>query len=67
MTFSGCKAATGLLERCFILRDFKIYNVFLPMNVSILYINDLFDVQDLYLKLEKEQISIPKVVYKSGE
>ena len=36
MTFSGCRAATRPLERCFILLDFKIYNVFLPMNVSTL-------------------------------
>ena len=39
MTFSGCRAATRFLERCFILLDFKIYNVFLPMNVSTLKYN----------------------------
>ena len=39
MTFSGCRAATRLLERCFILLDFKIYSVFLPMNVSTLKYN----------------------------
>ena len=39
MTFSGCRAATRLLERCFILLDFKMYNVFLPMNVSTLKYN----------------------------
>ena len=39
MTFSGCRAATRLLERCFILLEFKIYNVFLPMNVSTLKYN----------------------------
>ena len=33
MTFSGCRAATRLLEGCFILLYFKIYNVFLPINV----------------------------------
>ena len=36
MTFSGCRAAIRLLEGCFVLLDFKIYNVFLPMIVSTL-------------------------------
>ena len=36
MTFSGCRAATRLLECCCISLHFKIYNVFLPMNVSAL-------------------------------
>ena len=39
MTFSGCRAATRLLERRFILLDFKTYNVFLPMNDSTLKYN----------------------------
>ena len=30
---------TTVLERCFVLLDFKIYNVFLPMNVSTLKYN----------------------------
>ena len=39
MTFSGRWAATRLLKRCFIPLDFKIYNVFLPMNISTLKYN----------------------------
>ena len=39
MTFSGCRAVTQLLECCFISLYFKIYNVFLPMNVSALKYN----------------------------
>ena len=39
MTFSGCSAATRLLERCFISLYFKMYNVFPPMNVSALKYN----------------------------
>ena len=38
MTFSGCRAATRLLERCFIPLDFKIYNVFVPKNVYSSYL-----------------------------
>ena len=39
MTFSGCRAATRLLERCFILLDFNICNAFLPINDSTLKYN----------------------------
>ena len=39
MTFSGCRAAKRLLERCFNLLACKIYNIFLPMNVCTLKYN----------------------------